>query len=184
MKRLKTILLIVGISLVTQLHAGKIQYHHSAGLGGAWQGSIGGFGKYNARLNLFGNDTWTISLSTSPSIGAEIQRPDQDAFRPFFFLPSTADFNWGMGSSFDCLRYRGYSVKLGLAPSSFAAFDKSLFSRNIKSVPAYIAADFKFQTKNLRTFSFEVGAFVTQMNNSYLEDIGVNYSFNYFFGLY
>lgn len=172
--------LFIGFSSI----AGGFQFHHGFGVGGGWQESMGGFAKYNARLNLYNNETWSLSISGSPSFGAEINRPDQNAFRPFAFIPMTADFNWGMGSSFDCLRYKGYSFKIGLAPSTFATMDKEILNDNFKSVPAYVAVDFKFQTKNLRTFSFELGGFATQMNQSYLNDFGVLASFNYYFGIY
>lgn len=182
--KLKTTILIISLFIGSILNAGDLQYHHNVGLGGAYQGSIGGFVKYDARLNLIGNETWTLGISASPALGAEINRPDQEAFRPIFLIPSTISFNWGMGSSFDCLRYRGYSLKLGLAPSTFGAMHKSIISDNIKSVPIYVGTDFKFQTKKLKTFSFEIGVLRTQMNNSYLKDLGFTCSLNYFLGLY
>lgn len=166
------------------LKAGNIQFHHGIGLGSSWQKSIGGIAKYNARLNLYYNDFWSLSVSASPQLGGEINRDDQDAFRPFFISPMTADFNWGMGSSYDCLRYKGYSIKLGLSPTSFATMQKEIFNTNIKSVPAYIAIDYKIQTKKLKTFYFELGFLATQGNESYLNDFGVLLSFNHLLGIY
>lgn len=181
---LKKSLFITGLCFGFLSKAGSIQFHQGVGIGGGWQESLGGFAKYNARLNIFGTETWTVSFSASPILGGEIQRPDQNAFRPYFLMPSTTDFNWGMGSSRDCLRYRGYSLKIGVAPSTFATFDKAIFSRNIKSVPGYISTNYKFQTKNLKTFSFEIGGIITQKNQSYLNDFGIIASFNYLFGIY
>lgn len=183
MFHLRVITLAV-ICSVYSLKAGNIQFHHGIGIGGAWQSSLGGIAKYNARLNLFNNDNWSLSISGVPHVGGEINRPDQDAFRPFFIFPMTADFNWGMGSSFDCLRYKGYSLKIGLSPASFATNQKDIFSSDIKSVPAYIGVDLKRQTERLKTYALEVGLFITQKNTSYLNEFGAVISFNYLFGTY
>ncbi len=178
------LILIATICFISKVQAGYIQFHHGVGLGAAYQSSLGGLAKYNGRLNLYYNETWSVSVSGTPNLGAEINRPDQDAFRPFFTLPMTADFNWGMGSSRDCLRYRGYSVKLGLSPSSFATTQKEIINPNIKSVPAYLGLDYKIQTEKLKTFSFELGFLFAQSNDSYLSPLGVLFSLNHLLGKY
>ncbi len=178
------IILIVIICFTGKVQAGYFQFHHGVGLGAAYQSSLGGLAKYNGRLNLYYNETWSLSISGSPHLGAEINRPDQDAFRPFFIFPMTADFNWGMGSSFDCLRYKGFSIKLGLSPSSFATNQKEVINSDLKSVPAYVGIDLKRQTEKLKTFSLELGTMFTQRNASYLNELGVIIALNYLFGTY
>ncbi len=180
----KTLVILSLLTTEISIASTGIEFHHGFGGGAAWQNTPGSFIKYNGRMNLTGTDTWTTSISGAIGIGHEYNRPDQDAIRPYFMTPMTLDFNWGMGSTYECLRYKGYSIKLGAAISSFATTQKQIWNSNIKSVPKYIGFDYKFQTRNLRTFSIELGGLITQFNESYLEDFGVLLAFNYHFGLY
>lgn len=180
---LRKTLLIINLLTISIAFAGGPSYHHNVGFGAAWQKSTAGLLKYNARLNLFNTDTWSGSVSATPYLGAEFGRED-GVTRPVFFAPITLNYNWGMGSSFDCLRYKGYSVNLGIAPTNFATTSSDIINDNMNSYPFYFGFDYKFQTRDLRTFSIDVGGIFSQFDESYIQDVGLVFSLNYHFGLY
>lgn len=173
---------ILGLFLA-KVSFGGIEFHQKAGIGGAWQESMAGYAQYGARLNLFGTETYTFSLSAAPSLGSEIGRSDQSTMRPIGFMPLTLNYNWGMGSSYQCLRYKGYSVNLGIVPSTFASTSNDIIPQNV-SIPFYAGVDYRLQTRNLRTFSIEAGVIVSQFDESYLSDLGAALTISYLFGLY
>lgn len=162
---------------------GGIEFHQQVGVGAAWQNSTAGYGQYSARLNLFGTETYTFSLTAAPSLGTEIGREDQSTVRPVGFVPLTINYNWGMGSSYQCLRYKGYSINLGVIPSTFATSSNDVIDANA-SIPFYAGFDYRLQTRNLRTFSIEAGLIVSQFDDSYLNDLGALVTISYLFGLY
>lgn len=180
---LRKTLFIISLLTISLVQAGGPSFHHNVGFGAGWQKSIAGLLKYNARLNLFNNDLLSFGLSATPYLGAEFGREDGKT-KPVFLSPITVNYNWGMGSSFDCLRYKGYSVNLGIVPSSFATASGDVLNDNMSAIPYYIGFDYKFQTKNLRTFSVDAGAIITNFDDNYLQDAGFLVSLNYHIGLY
>lgn len=155
------------------------QFHHNAGMNYHYLGGTAITANYNARLNLFGRNNWRLGLETTPHIGAATNSYLSDSFYPFFQMNGALATHVGMGSSFDVLRYTGYSIRAGAALYNLA----SPGNENAIENGILIGGDYKFQTENLRTFSFQLNA-IYPLNPDTPNNFIISAGLNYHFGLY
>lgn len=174
---LKKNLLLLVFTLITGTMIA--QYHHNAGINYHFVGGTAISANYNMRLNLFGKNNWRLALEANPHLGAAINSYDSDGFYPFFQVNGGLATHIGMGSSFDVLRYTGYAIRAGGALYNLASpGDENAIQNGI-----LIGGNYKFQTENLRTFSFQING-IYPLNTDTPEKFIIQAGINYHFGLY
>jgi hypothetical protein len=172
-KNFLTLLLVFTIGILSA------QYHHNFGLNYHYVGGTAISGNYNMRLNLFGKNNWRFAFEANPHLGAALNSYNSDGFYPFFQVNGGLATHIGMGSSFDVLRYTGYAIRGGGSLYNLAPFSEE----NAIQYGVLVGGDYKFQTENLRTFSFQINA-VYPLNPETPNNFIIQAGINYHFGLY
>lgn len=136
---------------------------------------------YNFRWNVLGKNNWNGALAINPHFGALfLNNPT-----PFVLIPLNFEYHSGMGANFDVLKYRGYSYRVGACTYNSSLFPSSINLNDIKNSINYgalIGGDYKFQTTQLKTFSFQwniIYSIPFGIHQSLIQ-IGLNYHFGYY----
>jgi hypothetical protein len=172
-KVLTAVLFLTIFSAKAQIHIHKnagINYHYISGTAVS--------ANYNLRLNLFGANNWRIGLALNPHVGAGLDSKISNDLFPFVMIPVNLEYHQGMGSSFDVLRYKGIGIRGGGTIYNLANFDVT----DALQQGVLLGGDYKFQNKNLNTFSVQFNAIYPISGN--LDFLMATLGLNYHFGLY